>query len=216
MRWLSRRSETTCAAVANAASTAAASPQRQSMQTLPGTSAEISGAPEASALAAVVTAGSGAILHHHTSAASSACARVSATTTAIGSPTWRTLSLRQQWLRREGKLSRRSAHWLPRSDASAAARRLAHPSPVSTASTPGIARAAVVHRSARSRACACGERSTTACATPSKRDRPDNRRWPVMNRASSRRSGAHHRSLNRTCHVTPSARTRTCGQDVRP
>ena len=52
MRWLSRRSDTTCAAAANAASAAAASPQCQSMQTLPGTSSAICGAPGARASAA--------------------------------------------------------------------------------------------------------------------------------------------------------------------
>ena len=46
-RWLSRSSETTWAARANAASAPAASPTRQSMQMLPGTSGESCGAPAA-------------------------------------------------------------------------------------------------------------------------------------------------------------------------
>src|SRR4029077_19348738 len=60
---------------------------------------------------------------------------------------------------------------------------------VNTASTPGITRAAAASM-LRISACACGERSTAACAIPSKTISSRYRPLPVAKRWSSRRFGA--------------------------
>ena len=169
MRWLSSRSDTTCAAFANAASAACASPHRQSMQTLPGTSSAITGAP--------------------------ACKRVGRSGDRGQRPRSRRPRVRPHPApapasrRRSARPARR--HAAPSRSASsgcganakafaglrvgfggrthrAAGRRRAHP----RRSAPQARRALPAPPPCRLRAisaCACGERSTTACARSSKR-----------------------------------------------
>ena len=62
----------------------------KSRKTFPGQHSQSSGASSASARSTVAAAGSGATSKRMASAASRAASRVSATTTATGSPTWRT------------------------------------------------------------------------------------------------------------------------------
>ena len=77
-----------CAARAKAASTAAASPRRNTKDSFPGTRpGQTSGAPGRAASPTSVTAGSGSYSTAIASAASWPAARVSATTAATGSPT---------------------------------------------------------------------------------------------------------------------------------
>ena len=97
MRLLTSGRRVTCAALAKASATFAESPAWKSRQTLPGASSKTWGAPTAVAARASVTAGSGSMSTSTASAASFACARVSATTKATGSPTKRTLSVASEW-----------------------------------------------------------------------------------------------------------------------
>src|SRR2546423_5748648 len=84
---------TTCAACANAASTASLSPASESTQRLEALAGQSTGAADDSASLDVATAASGSQTSSICSPASIAWARVPATTRATGSPTYRTASI---------------------------------------------------------------------------------------------------------------------------
>ena len=163
-RWLTRSSETTCAAVAKAASVAAGSPWRISAAMLPVAASHTSGAPAAVASWRSVTTASVSKSMVMVSMASRACSSVSANTATTASPTKRTRS----WARAgrsglaAGAPSGRLKFGASGNGLTPSATRSA---PVSTATTPGRASAAAVSMETM-RAWACGERRMHRCTWP--------------------------------------------------
>ena len=187
-RLLTSRSAVTCAAAAKAASVASASPSRQSKATLLPNSSCTRGAPASTVAAGSVTLASGSHATSTAAAASAAACGSSATTRATVSPTWRALSVAKTGLR---AIAIGVPSWELRSHSTSLSpppsRRQS--APVSTASTPGMARAFSVDIPAI-RACAWGLRTKAACASPARRMSSTKRPRPVRNRSSSRRGCA--------------------------
>jgi hypothetical protein len=116
--------------------------------------------PAPSARAASTTAGSTSYSTSMRSAASRACVGVSATTSATGSPTWRTLPCASTGCG-GSFIGLPSLLWISQPQGRPPTLASARSAPVKTATTPGAASAGAVSIAFTSRACACGERRKT-------------------------------------------------------
>src|SRR4051794_27506600 len=173
---MSSRSRTTRSAVAKAASTSPVSYTAEAAM-LSGALACSTGAPGAMAASASTTASRGSYSTSISSRASSATCRLSAITTATGSPTKRTVSVASGYC----GAGRNVSSWKKAGIAGCSA-----PSSAAENASATPARASAGRTSTeRSRACACGLRSTAMCSIPGKRRSSTNAASPRSSRGSS-------------------------------
>src|SRR4051794_26918469 len=173
---MSSRSRTTRSAVAKAASTSPVSYTAEAAM-LSGALACSTGAPGAMAASASTTASRGSYSTSISSRASSATCRLSAITTATGSPTKRTVSVASGCC----GAGRNVSSWKKAGIAGGSAPRSAAEKASATPARASAGRTSTE----RSRACACGLRSTAMCSIPGKRRSSTNAASPRSSRGSS-------------------------------